>query len=133
MDALDVQIKPTLNADGYGYGYNPPGDGYCVSGFYWCDSGSSREIVEGSDLVAELNKLASELAEARRDAERVAWLIVRQTTHFFPCLHPYDSKWFLNTDEDWFIECGPSNRPPTFTPEARAIIDAAMAAEERTK
>lgn len=74
-----------------------------------------------------------QLAEARRDAERIAWLIARESTHFFPCLRPYDSVWCLNTDEDWFIECGPADKPPAFTPEARTIIDAARAAEEASR
>lgn len=87
---------------------------------------------DDEDRSEQVVHVIEQLAEARRDAERVAWLIVRQTTHFFPCLHPYDSMWCLNTDEDWFIECGPANKPPAFTTEALAIIDAAMAAEEKT-
>ena len=97
------------------------------------DSESSQVVPLHPALCAAIRELADtriQLAEARRDAERVAWLIARETTHFFPCLRPYDSKWCLNTDEDWFIECGPANKPPAFTPEARAIIDAEMAAEE---
>ncbi len=88
---------------------------------------------EAEAMRHQIESLKAQLAEARRDAERIAWLIARESTHFFPCLRPYDSVWCLNTDEDWFIECGPADKPPAFTPDARTIIDAARAAEEANR
>lgn len=85
-----------------------------------------------SELAASRSRIAeleAALAESRADAARVAWLIRREVTHFFPCLHSIGSKWHLNTDEDWYIECGPDNKPPVFPEEARERIDAAMDAE----
>lgn len=111
------------------------------------------EIERRLALINEIESLKEQLAEARRDAERVAWAMdnASQSGAFdhkpFPNIvrleyvdeedNPVQSDWCLYTSqplctpiEQYRIRLG-NEKAPVLTPEARAIIDAAMAAEEQ--